>query len=69
MKRMKREKMLARFAELDTIIGDNAPSFLRSSSDRRRRMSEAEFAVLLCEYNTLSFELNTEGCDDCPICF
>ena len=25
--------------------------------------------MLLCEYTTLSFELNTEGCDDCPICF
>jgi hypothetical protein len=61
--------MLARFTELETIIGDNAPAFLRSSSDRRRRMSEAEFAVLLCEYTTLSFELNTEGCDDCPICY
>ena len=69
MKRLTREKKLARITELENIIGDNAPCFLRSSGDRRRRMSEGECAVLLCEYTTLSFELNTEGCDDCPICF
>jgi hypothetical protein len=63
--REKRERRQARLAQLSEILANP----LRSSSDRRRRMSEGECALLMCEYTTLSFELNTEGSVDCPICF